>query len=102
MCDTDPTPPGTQFGGFRGPHDFPDLSVHLPEPVERLPSPLGGAFDLLARSAGAGATIVCIGPWTNLALLDATRPACSPPPVWWLWAATSGHLGPGSGRGCQR
>ncbi len=94
MCNTTLTPSATQFGGFRGSHDFPDLSVHLPEPVEPLPSPPGAAFDLLTRSAEAGATIVCIGPWTNLALLDATRPACSPPPVWWLWAATYGRLGP--------
>jgi inosine-uridine preferring nucleoside hydrolase len=42
--------------------------------VEPLPSTPGAALDLLAVSAEAGATIVAIGPYTNLALLQAARP----------------------------
>jgi purine nucleosidase len=62
------------LGGYRFSHDLPDLSRYWPEPVEPLPSPPGAALDLLAASAEAGATIVAIGPWTNLALLEAARP----------------------------
>lgn len=62
------------IGGFRGPHDLQDLSLYWPETVEPLPSPPGAALGLLGKSAEAGATIVCIGPWTNLALLEAARP----------------------------
>ena len=62
------------IGGLRVRPGFPDLSLHWPEPVEPLPSPPGAALDLLAESAEAGATIVAIGPWTNLALLEAARP----------------------------
>lgn len=62
------------IGGLRVRPGFPNLSLHWPEPIEPEPSPPGAALDLLAGSAQAGATIVCIGPWTNLALLEATRP----------------------------
>ena len=61
-------------GGLRVTPGFPDLSLHWPEPIDPEPSPPGAALDLLAGSAEAGATIVCIGPWTNLALLEAARP----------------------------
>ena len=62
------------LGGFGVRPDFPDLSLHWPEPIVPEPSPPGAALDLLAKNAEAGATIVCIGPWTNLALLEAARP----------------------------
>ncbi len=62
------------LGGYRSSHDLQDLSRYWPEPVEPLPSRPGAALDLLAASAEAGATIVAIGPWTNLALLEACRP----------------------------
>ncbi len=38
------------------------------------PSPPGAALDLLQQSVNAGATIVAIGPYTNLALLEVMRP----------------------------
>ena len=38
------------------------------------PARAGGALDLLAASAAAGATIVTVGPFTNLALLEVARP----------------------------
>ena len=61
------------LGGYRGPHGLSDLGRYWPEPVEPEPSPPGAARDLLARNAEANATIVAIGPWTNLALLEAAR-----------------------------
>lgn len=62
------------LGGYRYPYDLQDLACYWPEPVEPLPSRPGAAIELLAASAEAGATIVATGPWTNLALLEATRP----------------------------
>ena len=53
------------------PFEFPD---YWPEPVTPRPSPPGAALDLLAASAEAGATVVAVGPYTNLALLEAARP----------------------------
>jgi purine nucleosidase len=63
------------LGGFRVSPGFPDLSRHWPEPIKPEPSPPGAALDLLTENAQAGATIVAIGPWTNLALLEAARPS---------------------------
>jgi purine nucleosidase len=53
------------------PFAFPD---YWPEPIAPRPSPPGAALDLLAASAEAGATVVAVGPYTNLALLEAARP----------------------------
>jgi len=50
---------------------FPD---YWPEPVPPRPSPPGAAVELLASSAESRATIVAIGPYTNLAVLEAVRP----------------------------
>jgi len=71
-----PVVAGTEgsLGGYRGPHDLADLDRYWPDPVKPEPSPPGAALDLLARNAEEGATIVAIGPWTNLALLEAARP----------------------------
>lgn len=38
------------------------------------PSAPGAALDLLAASVGAGATVVTVGPFTNLAMLEIARP----------------------------
>ena len=38
------------------------------------PSRPGAALDLLAASAAAGATVITVGPFTNLALLEVVRP----------------------------
>jgi len=53
------------------PFAFPD---YWPEPVERLPSGPGEALELLAASVEAGATVVAVGPYTNLAMLETARP----------------------------
>jgi purine nucleosidase len=47
---------------------------HWPEPVEPRPSPPGAAADALVTAAERGDTIVAIGPWTNLAIVEAIRP----------------------------
>lgn len=52
---------GGSLGGFRIQPGFPDLSRHWPETIT--PEP-----------ARPGATIVVIGPWTNLAMAEVARP----------------------------
>ena len=47
---------------------------YWPEPIIPCPAPPGAALDLLAASAEAGATVVAVGPYTNLALLETARP----------------------------
>lgn len=47
---------------------------YWPQPVVARPAPPGAALDLLDRSISRGATVVAIGPCTNLALLEVARP----------------------------
>ncbi len=47
---------------------------HWPNALAPRPSPPGAALDLLSQSIAHGATVVAIGPHTNLALLEALRP----------------------------
>jgi purine nucleosidase len=47
---------------------------YWPSTLAARPSPPGAALDLLDHSVRQGATIVGIGPYTNLALLEAARP----------------------------
>lgn len=47
---------------------------HWPTPPPARVSPPGAAADALQRSIDEGATIVAIGPYTNLALLETMRP----------------------------
>jgi purine nucleosidase len=47
-----------------------DDERHWPADIAPRPSPPGAALDLLGRSLDAGATLVAIGPYTNLALLE--------------------------------
>jgi inosine-uridine nucleoside N-ribohydrolase len=54
--------------------DLPDGEAHWGCQVTARPSPPGAALELLDRSIKQGATIVCIGPCTNLAVLEARRP----------------------------
>ena len=61
-------------GRFRWPIAFPDEAAYWPQPVAPAPGPLAGAFALLRRSIGAGARVVAIGPYTNLALFDEAHP----------------------------
>ena len=51
-----------------------DDERYWPATLPARPSPPGAALDLLDRSIAAGATIVGIGPYTNLALLEVARP----------------------------
>jgi inosine-uridine nucleoside N-ribohydrolase len=62
------------LGGYRFPPSFSDSDRYWPEPVAPEPTPPGAALDLLERSVEMGATVVGVGPWTNLALLEASRP----------------------------
>jgi purine nucleosidase len=50
-----------------------DDERHWPANITPRPSPPGAALDLLEHSLDAGATLVAIGPYTNLALLEITR-----------------------------
>jgi len=50
-----------------------DDERHWPANIIPRPSPPGAALDLLEHSLDAGATLVAIGPYTNLALLEITR-----------------------------
>jgi inosine-uridine nucleoside N-ribohydrolase len=86
------------LGGYFIPLEFPDV---WPEPIERAPSPPGAAVDLLLASIEVGATVVAIGPFTNLAMLEGARPGAlaaaplhvmggwitPPPPGYpeWVW-----------------
>ena len=56
------------------PGSLPDERRYWNGPVPPRPSPPGAALDLIDRSVERGATIVAIGPVTNLALLEIARP----------------------------
>jgi inosine-uridine nucleoside N-ribohydrolase len=49
-------------------------SRHWPNPVEPRPGPAEVALDLLTASIASGATVIAIGGFTNLALLELSRP----------------------------
>ncbi len=51
-----------------------DDERYWPSTLAARPSPPGAALDLLDHSVQQGATIVGIGPYTNLALLEVARP----------------------------
>jgi purine nucleosidase len=51
-----------------------DVERYWPATIPPRPSPPGAALDLLERSIQQGATVVAIGPYTNLALLEVARP----------------------------
>jgi inosine-uridine nucleoside N-ribohydrolase len=59
---------------FRAPYGLPPEARYWPTPVPPAPGPLDAALDLIARSIDQGATIVGIGPLTNLALAEERRP----------------------------
>ncbi|MGH2807278.1 MAG: nucleoside hydrolase, partial [Actinomycetota bacterium] len=50
---------------------FPD---YWPEEIEPRPARSGHAIEVLEGAAASGATIVAVGPYTNLALLETARP----------------------------
>ena len=55
------------------PGTIPDDTRYWGEPIDPRPSRPGDAVSLLCSSVDAGATIVAIGPYTNLAQLEAIR-----------------------------
>jgi purine nucleosidase len=55
--------------------DLPPEEQYWPETVPACRGPLDAALDLLERSIQQGATIIGIGPYTNLSLLERRRPA---------------------------
>ena len=59
------------LGGLFGPLAFPD---YWPEQIDPRPSRPGAALEALEAAALSGAVIVAVGPFTNLALLEAARP----------------------------
>ena len=53
---------------------LPDESAYWPEPIPRVPSDADEALGLLERSIEQGASIVAIGAFTNMALLEKRKP----------------------------
>ncbi len=53
---------------------LPDEERYWPEPVPPAPNPVAGAIHLLKNSIEQGATVIGIGPYTNLYLLDQGYP----------------------------
>lgn len=85
------------------PGQIPDGDRYWPEPVPPRPARPGAALDLLERSIEAGATVVAIGPYTNLALLEVARPErLSRVPIvvmgGWINAPAPGFPDHGAGR----
>jgi len=54
--------------------DVPDHDAYWSHPVSPQPSSIGDAIDLIVANVEREATIVAIGPYTNLALVDMERP----------------------------
>ena len=59
------------LAGFRIDLAFPD---HWPDPIVLRPAEPGAAVDRIVAAAKRGDRIVAIGPWTNLALVEASCP----------------------------
>jgi inosine-uridine nucleoside N-ribohydrolase len=53
---------------------YPNDADYWPEPIAPIPNSLDEALVLLERSIELGATVVAIGPFTNLLLLDRLQP----------------------------
>jgi purine nucleosidase len=53
---------------------YPAEERYWPEPIKPLPTPLEDAIHLLKRSVEQGATVIAIGPFTNLYLLELRYP----------------------------
>lgn len=62
------------IGGFPVAPGIADVRRHWPGGSTPKPGPPGRALDLLAEGVAAGATVVGIGSYTNLALLEVARP----------------------------
>jgi inosine-uridine nucleoside N-ribohydrolase len=62
------------LGCYRIWQGLQDHSSYWPKPIPPAPTPLDAALALLERSIERGVTIVAIGPYTNLALLERRSP----------------------------
>jgi purine nucleosidase len=62
------------LGCYRSRLDYPDERIYWPEPIAPAPGPLEQALSLLKQSIEQNATIVAIGPFTNLSLLEKRTP----------------------------
>jgi hypothetical protein len=92
-----PVAAGAETSGGFYPYDLglPDETRYWGGPVLPSPNPLQDALDLLKRSLTQGATLIAIGPYTNLALLETvprilqTSPCscggCMHPPARFSW-----------------
>jgi purine nucleosidase len=75
--DTIPVAAGAEVskGFYRYPElGYPSEARYWPEPITPFPNSIDTAIDLLKQSIDQGATIVAIGPFTNLYLLDLQYP----------------------------
>ncbi len=61
-------------GYYRWKMEYPPEDRYWPEPVAPSPNPIDEALDLLKSNIESGATVIAIGPYTNLALLEARHP----------------------------
>ena len=82
-------------GHFRAVYGLPPEQRYWPEPVPAAPGPLDAALDLLARSIERGATVVGIGPFTNLALLERRSPGTLRAATLFLMAGSVNPVQPG-------
>lgn len=64
----------TAHGWYPYPLGLPDAARYWPEPVVPTPNPPQDAVTLLKRSIDRGATVIGIGPFTNLRLLVDAHP----------------------------
>lgn len=83
------------LGQFPSPPGLHDNIRYWPEPLMPFPGPPGAALDLLAASIAQGATVAAIGPYTNLAVLEAMRPGSLAGAKVVLMGGLFGPLGPG-------
>jgi purine nucleosidase len=64
----------TSLTTLRTAGDFPDEQRYWGGAISPAPSPAGAALALLERSIEAGATVLAVGPVTNLAVAEVLRP----------------------------
>jgi purine nucleosidase len=62
------------LGCYRYWQGLPEESAYWPEPIAPSPNPIDEALALLQRSIEQGATVVALGAFTNLALLETRNP----------------------------
>lgn len=74
LVGRDAVPAAAGADRFPGRYGLPDERRYWPEPVPPRPGQVAAALDLLEQSLQRGATLIGIGPLTNLALLEARTP----------------------------